>query len=301
MAQQETVLLPNEFEINKVTFSTPRTMKNGAKVVYIGYKGEKLLLQTPVMVAPFGINKWQSEDGSGPAKYSLDLSFDGMDQRAILKKFYDNLNDMDMKLIKDGFANHDKWLSLKKPPRSVDDVENVYTRIIKTPKDPKYSPTFKVNLPHDGSTFTFNIYDSNQNVINLFDMFEKKELETKRCRVSAIIQCTGIWVAGGKSFGCSWKVVQMEITPRARINGYAIRRIKEDVLPDIEDDIQDDSSELEIQTKTTSKARDPEDVTPVESDDGSVLDDDEEVVESEDELDEKGAKPASKKVVVTKK
>lgn len=306
---QETILLPDEFDVSKVTYSAPRVMKNGAKVIYVGYKGEKLLLQTPVCVSPFGINKWQNEDGNGPVKYSLDFSFQGMDSRPALKRFYDNLNDLDSKLVQDGFANHDKWLSLKKAPRSVDDVENVYTRIIKMPKDKeKYAPTFKVNLPHDGTRFTFDVYDAKQNLINLFDMVERKEIETKRCRVWAIIQCTGIWVAGGKSYGCSWKVVQMEITPPASLKGYALRKIKDDVVPDVDDE------DVPVVTKSSgTHKRDPEDEDDgqasdevVESDDGASgkaaeedEDDDEVVEESEDELDPTPA-PAPKKTLKKK-
>jgi hypothetical protein len=310
---QETILLPDEFDVSKVTYSTPRVMKNGAKVVYVGYKGEKLLFQTPVCVSPFGINKWQNEDGSGPVKYSIDFSFQGMEQRPALKRFFDNLNNLDAKLIQDGFANHDKWLSLKKAPKSVDDVENVYTRIVKMPKDPKYSPTFKVNLPHDGSRFTFDVYDAKQNMINLFDMVERKEIETKRCRVWAIIQCTGIWVAGGKSYGCSWKVLQMEITPPASIKGYALRKIKDDVVPDVDD--EEEEGTTTTRTPAGSSKRDPEDESVEESDDDAAdevvtvgnttqaSDDDEEVVESEDELDEKPvvATPPPKKTTVKKK
>jgi len=271
---QDLVLLPDEFDAQKMTLSAPRALKSGGKTVYVNYKGEKLLFQTPVMVAPFGINKWQNEDGSGPVKYSLDLSFDGMDTRPVLKKFYDNLNEIDSKLIKEGFANHDKWLSLKKAPKSTDDVENVYTRIIKTPKDAKYSPTFKINLPHDGSSFTFNVYDNNKQAINLFDMIAKNEIDTKRCKVSAIIQCTGIWIVGGKSFGCSWKVVQMEIItrPRGITNEYAIRRIKNDDVP-----ADDDEEEKPVAKKSSTRC-DPED----ESED-VIVESEEEEVAVEDE------------------
>lgn len=308
----ETILLPDEFDVSKVTYSQPRVLKNGAKVIYVGYKGEKLLMQTPVCVSPFGINKWQNEDGSGPVTYSIDFSFQGMDQRPALKRFYENLNDLDSKLIHDGFANHQKWLSLKKAPRSVDDVENVYTRIVKVPKDKeKYAPTFKVKMPHDGSRFTFDVYDAKQNLINLYDMVERKEIETKRCRIWAIIQCTGIWVAGGKSYGCSWKVVQMEITPPASIRGYALRKIKDDVVPDVDEDEED--APVAAASTNSKRSTDPEDEQAseevVESDDGDVVDpadtkadndssDDEEVVEeSEDDLD---AKPSTTKKVVKK-
>ena len=209
-----------------------------------------------------------------------------MDGREVLKKFYDNMNEIDGKLVKECFQNHDKWLNLKKAPKSADDVENVYTRIIKSPKDPKYSPTFKINLPHDGSAFTFNVYDNHQKNINLFEMMEKNEIDTKRAKVSAIIQCTGIWIAGGKSFGCSWKVVQMEITtrPRGIPNDYAIRRIKNDTLPDVED--EEVSAPAPAATKKA--VRDPEDEPSTDGGstvDESENDDEEEVVESDDEMD----------------
>jgi hypothetical protein len=263
------VVLPNEFDASKLTYNPPRKLDNGGKVIYISYSGNKLLLQTPEMVAPFGMNKWDN-DGKGPVKYSLDLSFQGKENREVLNKFYEGLQAMDKKLLHDGMVNSESWLNKK--IKSLDAAEALYTEIVKKPKDAKYSPTVKVTLPHDGSSFTFPVYDAQRNKVDL------SSIETKRARVSVIVQCVGIWVAGSK-FGCSWKVIQMKITPPAALKGYAFREIADDKV--IDNDVEEDEEE---QAKDVIANADIEDE-----------EDEEEVEESDDELDAKPAAVIKKK------
>jgi hypothetical protein len=56
----------------------------------------------------------------------------------------------------------------------------------------KYPPTFKMNLPFCDGKFACEVYDDKRNLIDLND------IQTKGARVTALIQCTGIWLAGGK-------------------------------------------------------------------------------------------------------
>lgn len=269
MAAFPDIVLPNEFDASKLSFYSPKVQDNGAKVIYLSYEGKKLFLQTPEMSAPFGMSKW---DNDGKVKYSLDLSFKGKESREVLNKFFENMRAMDKKLVEDGLNNSQAWF--KKKYTSFDVVDALYTPVIKFPKDKngdvtdKYPPTMKLSLPHNGTQFTCDVYDKNKNPCDL------TTIETKGSRVSAIIQCTGIWIAGSK-FGCSWRVKQLQITPPATIKGYAFRPIDDDDEKDIDEDDEDPKEILAG--------------AAVASDDEDVVD------ESEDELDAKPTKRVVRK------
>lgn len=272
-------MLPNDFDVSKINYSSPRTLDNGGKVIYLNYEGKKLLLQTPEMMAPFGLGKWSNNDGKSLDKYSLDLSFQGKENRDVLNKFFEGLRALDKKLVEDGMNHCQTWF--KKTYKSLDVVEALYTPVIKFPKDKngeitdKYPPTFKMTVPHDGTNFTCSVYDAAKNLVDL------ASIETKRARVSAIVQCVGIWIAGTK-FGCSWKVVQMKITPPASLKGYAFKDLPDkgvEVVSDEEDEDED------FKAKEIIRHADVEDEE----------DEEEEVEESDDELDAKPTTVIKKK------
>ena len=75
----ETVMKPTEFSIEDVTYTDIRPMGNtGGKQMYLNYQGNKrIVLHTPKMRLPYGLGKYEEEGKA--TKYSLDLSFKGMD------------------------------------------------------------------------------------------------------------------------------------------------------------------------------------------------------------------------------
>lgn len=230
------IILPGSFSAKKLSFSTPRVLDNGGKVIYISYSGKPLVLQTPEMVCPFGLNKWNN-DGKANDKYSLDLSFKGKESREILQKFFDAMQDFDKTLVKAGLDNSQQWF--KKKYASLDVVEALYTPTIKFAKDKstgditdKYPPTFKINIPFRDGQFDCEVFDKSKNMIDL------NEVETKGAKVSAIIRCTGIWIAGSK-YGCSFKLMQMRVNPPSTIKGYAFKDLDEKV-----DQVEDEDDEV---------------------------------------------------------
>lgn len=236
-----TITLAKEFNINNVSFSDVRTLDNGGKVVYLSYKNldnkpAPLILQTPQMNVPFGLSTWDN-DGKGPLKYSLDLSFKGMDKSVGLQNFYNVLESLDKRLIEDGLANAPTWFKGKKVTKDV--LEALYTPLIRHAKDKngevtdKYPPTFKVTVPNKEGKITCEVYDDKRELVDLLS------LQTKGSRVTAIIQCMGLWFAGGK-FGSTWRVVQMKVAPNATIRGYAFKDVPEDRAPD-EEDLDEDT------------------------------------------------------------
>jgi hypothetical protein len=266
-----------DFNAANVKLSKLRTLDNGGKIVYLSYNEKPLVLQTPEMVAPYGMSKWDN-DGKGPAKYTLDLSFKGMDTRDLLKKFYTSLQEFDSNMVKGGLQHSEEWF--KKKYQSAEVVEALYTCVVRRSKDDKYPPTFKMTVPYDNNTGEFRV--------KVFDKVSKKQVDLndvnlKGAKVTALVQCTGVWIAGGK-FGTTWKVVQLRVEQSAKITEYAFRDIEGDKADDLEEEEEEDDED-----------DDDVEVKPV----GSVKEDDD-FVDSEDELEKKPAKVV-KKVVAKKK
>lgn len=280
----DSIILPNAFDASNITYSEPRVLDNNGKVIYVSYNKKKLIMQTPEMDVPFGLSKW-SGDGNGKDKYSLDLSFKGKDNREVLSTFFDGLKSLDRKFIEDGFTNSQKWF--KKTFKSIDSIEEaMYTPLIKYPKDKdgnitdKYPPTIKITVPHDGTKFMCDVYDHNKNIVDL------ATIDTKGAKISAIIQCSGLWVSG--KYGSTWKVIQMKVTPPARIKGYAFKDIEEKVTKDIDED--DDDIDNDDDAKECLENADISGGTKSSS--GSIVETDD-----EDELDVKPNKPTVKRVM----
>lgn len=228
------ITLAKDFDASKLSYNDVRVLDNGGKVVYVSYNKAPLVIQTPDMYAPFGMQKWTND---GRDKYTLDLSFNGMDKRPSLAAFYNVLETLDKKLVADGFANQQTWFKGKKY-NSSEVLEALYTPLIRLPKDKntgeitdKYPATFKVTVPSKDGNFLCEVYDDKRQPADL------NSLNTKRAKVGAIIQFMGLWFAGGK-FGSSWKVVQMKVSPNQNIRGFAFKEDPEDKL---EDNLDDDA------------------------------------------------------------
>jgi hypothetical protein len=226
------ICLPKDLDLSKISYGTPKQLDNGGRCVYISYSGKNLMIQTPVMHAPFGVSIWPGERGM-PDKYSLDLSFADRDSRPGIQDFFEMLQGLSDQIISDALDNSNSWFKKKYPSRDV--IDALFTSNIRYNKDKitgevtnLYPPSFKLNLPYRDGAFNFPVYGPNKEVVNLMDIHSSPG-RGKGSKVSAIIQCTSIWVAGGK-FGLSWKVCQMRIAMPTVLKGYAFITSEEDDL-----------------------------------------------------------------------
>lgn len=268
----ESIVPFTDFNACNVKLSKLRALDNGGKVVYLSYNDKPLVLQTPEMTAPYGMSKWDNE-GKGPAKYTLDLSFKGMDTRDLLKKFHKSLQEFDANMITGGLANSEEWFKKKYGSKEV--VEALYTYVLRRSKDDKYPPTFKMTVPIDSTTGEFRCKAFDKNTKEPLDL---SKVNLKGAKITSLVQCTGVWIAGGK-FGTTWKVVQLRVEQSAKITEYAFRDIEGDKADDLEEDDE--------------KAEDIVKNAPVPIKTGAVSDDD--FVESEDEIEKKPVKKAATK------
>lgn len=246
MASRNTnIMLPSMFDISQVQFGNPRVSDNGRKSIYVNYNKAPIILQTPAMIAPFGIQRWEGDTGN---KYTLELSFRGMEEREGLKTFFDKINEFSDYLVDAGTKNQFEWL--KKKGCTKDTIKELFTPQIRYATDrntgeinTKYPPTFKLSIPFVNGSFDCDVFDNKKNPIDL------SNIDTKGAKITAIIQCNGIWVAAG-NFGCTWKVKVLKVVPVQKISGYAFLDVPED---EVEVEAHDDEVDRPVSSAKASR------------------------------------------------
>ena len=243
-----TVLSSSDIDATKIEFGAVKVLDSGGKSVPIRYEGRNIMLETPSLSAPFGVNVY---DKTLPAKYSVDLSLRGADENEQIASFKEFFEAFDERMIDAGVENAAAWFKMAKPNREV--IKAFYTPVIKMPGldqngNPKpYPPTVKIALrkriakkggkAEDGKearTFDTAFYNSAERdesgQVTAFDGATNLDnVIPKRSQVTTIMQCTGVWFAGGK-FGTTWKAVQMRIDSQPeQIRGPAFRSDAPDI------------------------------------------------------------------------
>jgi hypothetical protein len=222
-------IIANEFDITKVAYGIPRTLDSGAKHIRISYKKGPFIVQTPDMIAPFGMNRW--ENPGSAAKHSIELSFKDIEDRPELQEFKAMIKALDDKFVNDVFNGVLPTHQKKFTSRDVVDV--LYQPMFKIAKDEKFPPNFKITLPvGEKEEFNFPTYTMDKSrVPRLTDL---KQVQTKGAVCTVIMQCVGIWVAGGSNFGCTWKATQLRVQPPVSKTDYAFKNVKGllDVAPE---------------------------------------------------------------------
>lgn len=214
------VITASSFNIANMKFGVAKdnSGNNGGKSVAITYNGGPLMVQTPKMTSPYGVNKWDNVGGG--SKISVDLSFGDVTENPECAAFFEMCKALNTAFVNEGLANSNAWF--KKKHNSADVIEALYTNLIKYSKDKTtgeqstvYPPTFKVNLPQNDGVNSFTVYDSKKEQIDL------DSVDLKGAEIRVIMVCSGIWLAGGK-FGCTWRAQQMQVTPRlTKIKDFA--------------------------------------------------------------------------------
>ena len=237
LQMSSTIVQASKFDLSKVTISAPKVSANGtgSKTAYLSYNvsGQGLTLQTPSLPTPFGMNVY---DKQGPHKYSLDLALRGWNgENPKVKTFYDAMASLDEHMIEFATKNSKLWFK-QEMKREV--VEAFYTPTVKFGRDKEgnptpYPPNIKLQLrkKRDSDQFETVVYDEasttdpNARPISGVPM---EDLLVKRADVTCLMQCTGVWFAGGK-FGLSWKAVQIRLDKvPSGIRGYGFVQDEED-------------------------------------------------------------------------
>ena len=226
---QQLMIEGTEFDpTNDIEYSKPKVDARGGKSISVLNKKTKkvLHLSTPLMLT-WGMNE-NDYDGNGKKSYDLSLQFPNPDyetpeQVAFLKK----MQAFEQHIFKSATTTHCKeWFNKSKMTEEV--AEALFSPMLKYPKDKETgefdktrAPTLRVKIPFWEGDFKFELYDMNEQ--QLFPVVDgadvsPMELLPKASNVALVLQCGGLWFINGK-FGCTWKLVQGMVRPRASLRG----------------------------------------------------------------------------------
>jgi hypothetical protein len=251
------VLLPKQFNVDKIKYSEMKIMKSGAKSVYLNYQGSKINIQTPVLSIPYGVNdntqfiKDDPKRKDEARKYDITASFKGMDENPKVKAFHDKLIELENKICEDASKNSVAWFK-KNFEGNKGAIENMFSPIVRRDKDKetgmfadKYPPTFKAKLPYDSAEdkFEFDCYDMDNNEID----FKDYVANLKGGKAQFIIQLNGLWFSAGM-FGCSWKIISAKFQ---KVNTSKITFVKDSDEENVADD--EDDEDIDVDTEVIAK------------------------------------------------
>ena len=299
------VLLPKQFNVDKIKYSEMKIMKSGAKSVYLNYQGSKINIQTPVLSIPYGVNdntqfiKDDPKRKDEARKYDITASFKGMDENPKVKAFHDKLIELENKICEDASKNSVAWFK-KNFEGNKGAIENMFSPIVRRDKDKetgmfadKYPPTFKAKLPYDSAEdkFEFDCYDMDNNEID----FKDYVANLKGGKAQFIIQLNGLWFSAGM-FGCSWKIISAKFQ---KVNTSKITFVKdsdeENVADDEDDEDIDVDTEVIAKTIVSDSVKDNKKIkqvvaSPAKEEEEEEEDDEEEEEEENDEEEEEDEK-----------
>ena len=174
----------------------------------------------------WGVNKFV-DDKSGKISYDMALQFPSEEYaKEDTTSFMNNMMAFESKIKKDAMLNAKEWFG--KAKMSEDAIDALWTPMLRYPKDKNTlepdltrSPTLKVKIPYWEGEWKTELYDVDQNPI--FPDPENsnitpEDLISKGSHVAVVLLCGGIWFANGK-FGCTWKLFQGVVKPKATMRG----------------------------------------------------------------------------------
>jgi len=268
----------SEINASKIEFSPIKVLDNGGKAVNVRYEGRNVMIETPCMNIPFGVSLF---DKQGPPKYSVDLSFRGVDDNKELKSFNTFLEEFDERMVDAGVENASKWFKMANPNREV--IKAFYTPVLKISRDaagnPKpYPPTMKVALrkrkdgQFESSFYNGTERDAKGQPTAFVADTPIDSILPKRSHATCIIQCTGVWFAGGK-FGTSWKAVQVRVDnlPESLSSAPAFRSDAPDIKAFTRKDEKKDEKKVSEKKPLTDADLEDDEEEDEEEDEGNVV------------------------------
>jgi len=222
-----TIVLPNEFENDSITFLPPKQNKLGGQSVLVNYtppgsteRGGAFILQTCRLRIPFGIDASNPEHGALKHHISVSMANDET-QNEQLREFTTNIRSIDTKAR--AYANESNVWFGKTLSKEI--VGEFYKSAEKFPKDPKWPSTLKVKLPFDKKGQPqFILYDENKKPIDIIDQDGNiiQDCIPRGCEAVCLIQSTGVWFVGKTQFGVGYKLLQAKIYKSNKLSGYSI-------------------------------------------------------------------------------
>ena len=228
------ICMIKNIDANQITFDPVRKNALGGNVVYLKHKdAPRLQIQTPAVAAPFGMSTFTDEK-TGAVKYSLDISFRGMESEPKIQEFHDKMLSIDEMLIKEGVAHSKEWFG-KKMSKEV--IQEFYRPLVKPSKDPeKYAPTMKFKIPQGrDDSISVDCYNHEKQKVDIMEAL------VPGMKIQGILECSSVWFVGKNMYGISWRLVQVKLHKSEKISGFSFLEDSD------EDEEAEDSKEEEFE------------------------------------------------------
>jgi hypothetical protein len=204
-----------------INLGTPKVNASGGKNIPIFNKLARngLKVETPMMTT-WGINE-NDFDGNGKKTYNMSLQFPSNEYlREDTSSFLENIKKMETYVKEQACANSKAWFG---KVQSQEVVEAFWTPMLRYTKDKatgepdmSKSPTFRVKIPYWEGQFKCEIYNVNRELVFPKENVDIMDVIPKGSDVKIMLQCGGIWFAGGK-FGITWKPYQIIVKPKQQL------------------------------------------------------------------------------------
>ena len=204
-----------------INLGTPKVNASGGKNIPIFNKVARsgLKISTPMMLT-WGVNE-NDFDGTGKKSYDLSLQFPSAEYaNPDSSAFLENLKRLELYVKEQACANSKAWFG---KVQSAEVVDAFWTPMLRYPKDKSTgdfdytkSPTFRVKLPYWDGKFKFEVFNVHGELVFPKENVNIMDVVPKSSEVKIILQCGGIWFAGGK-FGITWKPFQMVVKPKLQL------------------------------------------------------------------------------------
>ena len=256
-------------------YSKPKANSSGGKSVGIlnASTNSATYISTPLMMT-WGVSTFEDKK-TGDKSYSMSLQFPGEEYNTpAITKFRANIVKFEEKVKADALVNQKDWFG--KTTLTEQHIDFQWTPMLKFAKgengepDHKKNPTLSVKIP---------IWEGSWNV-ELFEPSTRKifpdpnnehvtpvDLIAKGSHVAVVLQCGGVWFAGGK-FGVTWKLFQAVVKPKTTLRGKChinlsqddkklvetqeIDTISDDDIPRASNEVQDSDEEQEEEEEEVS-------------------------------------------------
>ena len=222
------------FNVNSISFSTPKPSGAGGKSVGIYCNKGIFRLSLPEMIQWGAADFKDEKTGKGNDKFEFTLQFptEGYKNEETTIALA-NMMALEAKLLEAGQQNSKHWFG-KVYPAEV--LSALWSPMLKYPKnkstgepDLTAAPGLRVKLPKWEGQWKSEIY--NEDTEKLFpdpsnELLTPVDFLPKSVKATCLLQCGGLWFANGK-FGVTWKLIQAVVPkPKASLMGTCFLKKK---------------------------------------------------------------------------
>lgn len=202
-----------------INFGNPKVNASGGKNIALFNKHAKSILKfaTPKLTT-WGANE---NDYDGKKSYDMSLQMPSPEYAtAESNAFLDNIKRFQDYIKQEAVTNSKKWFG---KVHTAEVVDALFSPLLRYPKnketeetDYTKAPTLRLKFPYWEGQFKVEVYNNSGVLIFPVEGVKITDVITKGSEASAIIQCGGVWFAGGK-FGVTLKAFQVVTTPKPRL------------------------------------------------------------------------------------